>query len=148
MENIIFIECIVEVHVIYLHSKYHVNLCISGVCWETTDAKLDDTNRGNRKKNDVEQEAVHPGLILFHWVESAAERQSDSELDIPFLNAPEHVETEVGEYKCSDEPCILLLKMDQKLVEPWDEWTISSIVFGNITKYSKLLSGVHLDEPQ
>ena len=54
MEDIVLIKSVIEVHVVYLDPEYHIDFGVSGVSGETADAKLDDTNRGNRKKNDVE----------------------------------------------------------------------------------------------
>ena len=44
MEYIIFVECVVEVHVVDLHTENHVDFGVAGVGWERADAQLDNAN--------------------------------------------------------------------------------------------------------
>ena len=109
MEYIIFVECVVEVHVVYLHAENHVDFGVTGVGWERADAQLDNANRCDAEKDDIEEEAVHPGLVLFHGVEPAAEGQPDTEFYVAFLYAPEHIEAQVGKNEGTDKSCIVIL---------------------------------------
>lgn len=87
-KHIILVESGKESHEVNLNSKNHINFCISGVCWKGTDTELNDANRCNAQQNNIEQEAIHPCLVLFHGMESTATRYSDSKFNIALLNCP------------------------------------------------------------
>lgn len=91
MENRVVIEKGIKSHVVYVNSNDHENLGVSSVCRERANTKLYDSNTSNQKKNNIEKKTIHPCLILFHRMESAAEWESDTKFYIAFLNTPQHV---------------------------------------------------------
>ena len=133
----VLIECRVEVHVFYLNSEDHVDLCVSGVGREAADAELDDSDRRNAEKDHVEEETVHPSLVLLHGVESAAKGQSDPEFNVPFLHTPHHEQTQISKDKSSYKAGIPSLQCDEELIEPGNEWSISCGILGDISEYSE-----------
>jgi len=99
-----------------LYTENHVNLCIPGVGWERAYTQLDYTYRGYKEEDDIEEEAVHPSLVTFHWMESAAARDSNPELYVAFLDAPQHIQAEICEYKCGDKTCVAFFQRNKELI--------------------------------
>ena len=121
MEDGVVVEKGVKPHVVDIDPNDRVNLSVPGVSGKWTHTKLDHSDACDEQQDDVEHEAVHPGFVLLHWVETAAAWETDSKFDIALLNTPKDIQCHVSEYESSNESCISVLHEYQKLVEKWDQ---------------------------
>ena len=101
MKHIVLVKGRVEFQVVDLKSEDHKDLSIVGIGRERTYAQLNHSHRSYQHQNHIEKEAIHPGLILFHRMQSTTTRNTNPELDCSLLNTPKDVQTKVSKYTSS-----------------------------------------------
>jgi hypothetical protein len=72
-------------------------------------------------------------------MESATERNPDSELNVTLLHSPQHVQTQVSKDKSRDKSSVFLFKSNQKLIKERNQGSgIASVSLYNISKNSAI----------
>lgn len=133
VEHVVLVKGRVKPQVPDLQPKNHVDLGVVSIGGERTNAQLHHPHRSNQHQNHIEEETVHPCLVLLHRVETAAAGNTDTELDRPLLHTPQHVETKVGIDTSGQETSVLICQTDEKLIHEGDQGE-SQRTFGDVTE--------------
>ena len=82
-------------------------------------------------------------------MESATERNPDSELNVALLHSPQHIQTQVSKDKSRDKSSVFLFKSNQKLIKERNQGSgIASVSLDNIPKNSAINTNLHLNDPE